>query len=333
MKMKLGAYTACLHDKTLDEALAILVSMGLTSVELNAGGFIPSPHCSVDSLLANETSRRNFLAQIAEYGIELTALNVNGNPLHPDPEVRAKHSKDVVNAIELANKLGVRNVITMSGNPGGHAGCSTPNWVVEPWDSAYTEILDYQWNTVAIPFWKETNALAVKAGVKVALEMHPHNLVYNPATMVRLIEETGATNVGAEMDPSHLFWQGIDPVKAIDFLGDRVFFAAAKDIRINEDYCQINGVLDGRFRVLGPDEPKVPLGGHYVCNAWPTNPSWQFVAVGRGHDVTYWGRYLKALEAANPEIHCNIEHEDFELGQLEGLESAARTLHEAASLD
>ena len=333
MKMKLGAYTACLHDKTLDEALGILADMGLTSVELNAGGFIPSPHCPVDSLLANETSRRNFLAQIADHGIELTALNVNGNPLHPDPEVRAKHSRDVTNAIELANKLGVRNVITMSGNPGGHAGCSTPNWVVEPWDSAYTEILDYQWNTVAIPFWKQTNAIAVNAGVKVAIEMHPHNIVYNPATMVRLIEETGATNVGAEMDPSHLFWQGIDPIKAIEFLGDRVFFAAAKDIRINEDYCQINGVLDGRFRVLGPDEPKVPLGGRYVCNAWPTNPSWQFVAVGRGHDVAYWGRFLKALEAANREIHCNIEHEDFELGQLEGLESAAQTLHEAAALD
>ena len=333
MKMKLGAYTACLHDKTLDEALGILADMGLTSVELNAGGFIPSPHCPVDSLLANETSRRNFLAQIADHGIELTALNVNGNPLHPDPEVRAKHSRDVTNAIELANKLGVRNVITMSGNPGGHADCSTPNWVVEPWDSAYTEILDYQWNTVAIPFWKQTNAIAVNAGVKVAIEMHPHNIVYNPATMVRLIEETGATNVGAEMDPSHLFWQGIDPIKAIEFLGDRVFFAAAKDIRINEDYCQINGVLDGRFRVLGPDEPKVPLGGRYVCNAWPTNPSWQFVAVGRGHDVAYWGRFLKALEAANREIHCNIEHEDFELGQLEGLESAAQTLHEAAALD
>lgn len=328
--MKLGAYTACLHDKTLGEALATLRGLGLSSVELNAGGFIPAPHCPVDSLLANETSRRNFLAEIAEYGVELTALNVNGNPLHPDPEVRSKHSKDLRNAIELASKLGVRNVITMSGNPGGHAGCSTPNWVVEPWDSAYTDILIYQWNDVAIPFWKEINSLSANAGVKVAIEMHPHNIVYNPATMVRLIEETGATNVGAEMDPSHLFWQGIDPVKAIEFLGDRVFFAAAKDIRINEEYCQINGVLDGRFRVLGPDEPKVPLGGRYVCNAWPNNPSWQFVAVGRGHDVAYWAKFLTALEAANPEIHCNIEHEDFELGQVEGLEFAAQSLHAAS---
>jgi sugar phosphate isomerase/epimerase len=330
--MKLGAYTACLHDKTLSEALEILAGLGLNSLEVNAGGFIPAPHCHVDALLANEKNRRNYLAEISSAGFEVTALNVNGNPLHPDSEVRAKHSRDLFNAIELAEKLGVSTVITMSGQPGGHPGCSTPNFVVEPWDSAYTDILDYQWNDVAIPFWTLVNDTARRSGVNVAIEMHPHNLVYNPATLVQLIERTKATHVGAEMDPSHLFWQGMDPIKATDFLGDRVFFAAAKDIRINEEYCQINGVLDGRFRVLGPDEPKVSLGGRYVVNGWPTNPSWQFVAVGRGHEVSYWADFLAALEKANPNIHCNIEHEDFELGQLEGLEFAARTLHQAREM-
>ena len=57
-------------------------------------------------------------------------------------------------------------------------------------------------------------------------------LVFNPATLERLVERTGATHIGAEMDPSHLFWQGIDPIAAVEHLGDLVFHAAAKDTRI-----------------------------------------------------------------------------------------------------
>ena len=183
---------------------------------------------------------------------------------------------------------------------------------------------------VALPFWAEIDALARQNGVKVAIEMHPQNLVFNPPTLRRLVERTGATNVGAEMDPSHLFWQGIDPVAAIDWLGPLVVHAAAKDTRINEN-CRIYGVLDERFTRIPLSEDPTGLGGRHVVNKWPEDSAWDFVAVGRGHDTEFWTRFLQALERVDPDMAVNIEHEDVELGQLEGLQVAADTLKAANS--
>jgi sugar phosphate isomerase/epimerase len=148
--------------------------------------------------------------------------------------------------------------------------------------------------------------------------------------MERLAEAIGATHVGAEMDPSHLFWQGLDPVAAIERLGGLVYNAAAKDTRINEA-AKVNGVLDDRFGRVAPDAPgAVSLGGRYTVSRWPSDASWDFVAVGRGHDVEYWGEFLDALERIDPDMAVNIEHEDQELDQLEGLRYAADTLLRAA---
>ena len=148
------------------------------------------------------------------------------------------------------------------------------------WDSGYLDSLDYQWDEVAVPFWSEIDALARENGVKVAIEMHPQNLVFNPPTLKRLVEKTGATHVGAEMDPSHLFWQGIDPVAAIEWLGPLVFHAAAKDTRIN-DNCKIYGVLDERFTRIPLEQNPTGLGGRHVVNKWPEDSAWDFVAVGQ----------------------------------------------------
>jgi sugar phosphate isomerase/epimerase len=219
----------------------------------------------------------------------------------------------------------------MSGLPGSDAGARLPSWTVLPWDSAYLDARDHQWNEVALPYWRDVQARAADADVKVCIEMHPHNLVYNPATMLRLAEQINATHVGAEMDPSHLFWQGIDPIAAIDALGDLVYNAAAKDTRIN-DAARVNGVLDDRFGRVLPEAPgAISLGGRYTLSRWPENSSWDFVAVGRGHDVAFWRGFLAALEAVDPGMAVNIEHEDAELDPIEGLRFAAGTLLEAAS--
>ncbi|WP_328523515.1 sugar phosphate isomerase/epimerase family protein [Kribbella sp. NBC_00359] len=329
--MKLGAYTACLHDLPIGEALTTLRGLGLDSAEINSGGFLPAPHLPIDAIRGSKDARDEYLAQFDAAGVALTALNCNGNPLHPDPDVRRKHGQDVVDAIELAALLGVKRVVTMSGLPEAHAGGTAPSWTVLPWDSVYLDARDYQWNEVAIPYWKDIQARAADADVKVCIEMHPHNLVYNPATMVRLAEEIGATHVGAEMDPSHLFWQGIDPVAALDSLGGLVYNAAAKDTRINAA-AKVNGVLDDRFgRVLPTDPGAIGLGGKDTLSRWPENSSWDFVAVGRGHDVAFWTDFLAAIKRIDPDMAVNIEHEDQELGQLEGLEYAAKTLLTAAA--
>lgn len=326
--MKLGVYTAILHDKPLPEALAVIRDLGLTSAEINSGGFVGTPHLPIADLRASRGAREAYLGEFAAAGVELTALNCNGNPLHADPEVREQHSRDVLDSIELAALLGVGRVVTMSGLPANGPGGALPSWTVLPWESSQLDAREWQWE-VALPFWKEVQARAAGAGVRVCLEMHPHNLVFNPATMQRLAEQAGATHVGAELDPSHLFWQGIDPALAVRSLGDLVFNAAAKDTRINEA-AKVNGVLDDRFGRVAPGEPGyLPLGGRYALSRWPENSSWDFVAVGRGHDVEWWAEFLRALAAVDPDMPVNIEHEDQELDQLEGLRYAAATLLDA----
>jgi sugar phosphate isomerase/epimerase len=328
--MKLGAYTACLHDKPVAEALQILRGLGLDSAEINSGGFLPAPHLPIEQVRASQDARDEYLGLFTSAGLTLTALNCNGNPLDPNPEVGPKHAQDVRDAIDLAALLGVKRVVTMSGLPASDPGGRLPSWTVEPWHSVFLDARDYQWQEVAIPYWKDIQARARNADVKVCIEMHPHNVVYNPATMERLVTEVNATHVGAEMDPSHLFWQGIDPIAALDRLGALVYNAAAKDTRINPA-ARVNGVLDDRFGRVQPDEPgAVSLGGRYTLSRWPESSSWDFVAVGRGHDVAFWSEFLQALRKIDPDMAVNIEHEDQELDQMEGLRRAAETLLEAA---
>ncbi|ALE73700.1 sugar phosphate isomerase [Pseudonocardia sp. EC080610-09] len=328
--MKLGAYTACLHDRPLAEALDELAANGLTSVEVNTGGFLPAPHCPVDLLLSSETARRDYLAVFAERGMELTGLNCNGNPLSPLPGVGPKHAEDLRRTVRLAGLLGVRHVVTMSGTPGSDPDARYPSWVVNPWDGVYLDVLDHQWS-VACEFWTGIDELARTSGVRVAIEMHPHNLVFSPVTLRRLVDGIGATNLGAEMDPSHLMWQGMDVEACIRWLGPLVFHAAAKDARI-EPGAAIRGVLDTSFTRVPADDPdRVPTGIGHWCSAWPDDPAWSFVAVGEGHDVAYWTGFLRALAEVDPDIAVNIEHEDAAYSRTEGLALAAKTLHAAAA--
>jgi sugar phosphate isomerase/epimerase len=330
MALRLGAYTACLHDRPLEAALEVLESNGLTSVEVNTGGFIPSPHCHVDLLLSSAQARRDYLGLFASRGMELTGLNCNGNPLNPLPGVGPKHADDLRRTIELASLLGVPNVVTMSGTPGSDPGARYPSWVVNPWDGVYMDVLDYQWD-VAAEFWTGIDALARARGVRVAIEMHPHNLVFSPVTLRKLVDLTGATSIGAEMDPSHLMWQGMDVVACIRWLGPLVFHAAAKDAMITPGVA-IRGVLDTSFeRVPADADVKVPTGYGFWCNAWPQDPAWRFVAVGIGHDVPYWTGFLSALAEIDPDMAVNIEHEDASYTRLDGLALAAGNLRAAAA--
>src|SRR5258708_6877114 len=210
--MKLGAYTACLHDRSLPETLKILQEMGLTSAEINAGGFIPAPHLPVEQLLTGTAARDEYLSLYQQAGITLTGLNVNGNPLNPDPEVGPKHAEDLRRAITVASLLGVRRVVTMSGLPAAHAGGRSASWVVNPWDSQYLDVLDYQWQEVVIPFWKDIEARARDAGVKVCIEMHPHNVGFNPGTMERLPTELNPPPPAVAVAPTHLFCHALPPM-------------------------------------------------------------------------------------------------------------------------
>ena len=282
-----------------------------------------------DDILVSDTARDDYLGIFEGTGVSIAGLNCNGNPLHPNPDIGDKHAEDIRRSIRLANRLGQHRVVTMSGLPGGEpgvdhgrTGSSTPG----------TPRPSTCWTTSGRSrptFWKETDALAADLDVKVALELHPQNLVFNTADVRKLVELTGATHVGVELDASHLFWQQMDPVAVVRELGPLVFQAAAKDVRVNTENAALYGVLDNSFRRLSPDEPRTNLGGDEWANEWPKDSAWDFVALGKGHDAAFWTEFLRALHEVDPDMLVNIEHEDAALGRIEGLEVAAKVLADA----
>lgn len=328
--MHLGLYTAPLHDRPLPEALQVVKRNGLDAVELNSGGFLPPAHIPVQEIEEDPGLGSSWLRCFDDTGVSLQGLNCNGNPLHPDELTGGRHAADLRRSIRVAGALGQTRVVTMSGLPGAEPGAQHPTWVVNAWTSRALDVLEHQWQ-VAVPFWKEIDQLAGEHGVEVAIELHPQNLVFNPPSFLELMERTGASHLGVELDASHLFWQQMDPIHVAQKLGSHVVHAAAKDVRINRD-ARWRGVLDNSFRRLSPHEDRTQIGNQEWINEWPKESAWDFVALGRGHTADYWAEFLTVLHGIDANIAVNIEHEDTSLGPVEGVVESASVLLEAARL-
>ena len=309
--MKLSVLAVALGDRSLDEALKFLSDRGVHAVEIGCGGFPGKAHCDPEVLLHDEKKLQEFKDTFKKYNMEISALSAHGNAVHPDKAQARKYEDDFVNAILLAEKLGVDRVVTFSGCPGGSKDDKTPNWVTCAWPQDYPAILDYQWNEVLIPYWNKMAAFANDHGIyKIAFEMHPGFCVYNPETMLRIREAVGPT-LGANLDPSHLFWQGIDPCEAVRYLGgDAIHFIHAKDTALNQFNIAHNGVLDTK------NFTKV------------RERSWIFRTVGYGHDEKMWKDFVSALRLAGYEGPVSIEHEDGLMSGEEGLTKAIRLMQD-----
>ncbi len=309
--MKLCVLANLYGNKTLDETLCRLKSLGVEAVEIGAGGYPGKAHCNPAELLADEKKFNEFKATIDKYGLEVAALACHGNPVHPDKAIAKSYDEDFRNAVLLAEKIGVDTVITFSGCPGDHDGAKYPNWVTCPWPEDFLAVLDYQWNEVLIPYWKETVKFANAHGVKkIALEMHPGFCVYNPETLLRLREAVGDT-IGANFDPSHLIWQGMDPVAAIRALEGAIYHVHAKDTKIDEYNTAKFGVLDTK---------------HYGDEI---HRSWVFRTVGYGNGLQYWRDLISNLRLVGYDKVMSIEHEDSLMSIDEGLEKAVAFLKES----
>ncbi len=308
--MKLCVLANLYGSKTLDETLCRLKSLGVEAVEIGAGGYPGKAHCNPAELLADEGKLDEFKATVDKYGIEVAALATHGNCVHPDKEIAKSFEEDFRNTVLLAEKIGVDTIITFSGCPGDFEGAKYPNWVTCPWPDDFLKILDYQWNEVLIPYWKEAVKFANAHGVtKIALEMHPGFCVYNPETLLKLRAAVGDT-IGANFDPSHLVWQGIDPVAAIRELEGAIYHFHAKDTKIDDYNTAKNGVLDTK---------------HYGDEI---HRSWVFRTVGYGHDAQYWKDMASNLRLVGYDKVMSIEHEDSLMSIDEGLEKAVAFLKE-----
>ena len=308
--MKLGVLTNLVANLSLDEALKYFSGLGIQMVEIGAGDYPGNAHANPAILLNDDAKLQEFKDTIAKYNMEISALSCHGNPVHPNKEIAAAFDKDIRDTILLAEKLGIHQINTFSGCPGDSENSKYPNWVTCPWPEDFSQILEWQWNEVLIPYWKNMVEFAKAHGVnKIALELHPGFCVYNTHSLLKLRHAVGP-EIGANFDPSHLIWQGMDPVACIRELGkeNAIFHFHAKDTRVDKYNTAVNGVLDTR-----------PYGDEI-------NRSWIFRSCGYGNDTLYWKDIISTLRMVGYDYAISIEHEDSLMSQNEGLCKAVEFL-------
>jgi sugar phosphate isomerase/epimerase len=305
--LKLGVFTALYADLPLADTLERIAGLGLDAVELGTGNYPGQSHCDPDTLLADPRAARELRGLLDGHGLEISALSQHGNPLHPD-QARADAAHAIWRkTLQLAELLEVPVVAAFAGCPGDRTGGVTPNWVVSRWPPEFAELLDWQWGERVVPYWATEAAMAARHGVRVAIEMHPGFVVYNPDTLLRLRAEAGDA-IGVNFDPSHLFWQQVDPVTAVGELAGAILHVHAKDTRLDPRNVARLGVLDARAEREVSERP------------------WVFRTVGAGHGEELWRRVVDALRAAGYDGTISIEHEDPLATLDDGLRSAVEVL-------
>ena len=306
--MKLGVFTPVFGGLPLPEMLeAVRALKHVSAIEIGTGGWPGRDHIDADGLLACPSAARAYRQRLADAGLTISALSCHGNPLHPDGARAAADDETFRRTVRLAAQLEVPVVVTFSGCPGDHAAARHPNWITTPWPPEYLDVLAWQWEASAVPYWTEAAAFARSHAVKVAIEPHPGFLVYNVETAQRLRSAAGP-NLGVNFDPSHFYWQGMDPVVTIGALGDAIFHVHAKDVALNAQNIALNGVLDTKsYRRMA-------------------ERSWLFRSVGWGHDELAWKQIVSALRLTGYDYVLSIEHEDALASVGQGLQSAVDLL-------
>ncbi|RYM06482.1 sugar phosphate isomerase/epimerase [Sporolactobacillus sp. THM7-7] len=312
--MKLSFVTDSLAHLAFEDMLDYIVDLGIDTIEMTTGGWSPAPHLKLDELLESDERRNTFLAALDKRQIKLCALNCSGNPLDPGDLGRA-HRAITDKTMELAKMLGVKKVIMMSGLPAGSPDDKVPNWITYTvsWPPVLREILHYQWNEVAIPYWKKLVRKAQSCGVeKIALENFSAQLVYNPVTLFKLRKAVGPI-VGLNLDPSHLIWMGADPVMVARELGSAIHHVHGKDVRIEKGLSAINGVLETRE----------------ITDV--ANRSWNYVAVGCGQDLQWWKEFFSVVKMAGYDDAVSLEMEDLTMSVDAGIRTSVDALKQTLS--
>ncbi|WP_263351958.1 sugar phosphate isomerase/epimerase family protein [Acidicapsa acidisoli] len=306
--MRLGVFTPLLSKLPLGDVLAKLKAVDITTVELGTGNYPGGAHCDL-AMLEDDGALEKFKEALAVHGTSISALSCHGNPLHPDPAQAFQFQEVNRKTILLAEKLGVKTVVDFSGCPGDSPDAKAPNWVTCPWPPEYLDVLAWQWDKVVEPYWVERAKFAADHGVRIAIEMHPGFVVYSPETLLRLRAIAGRS-IGCNYDPSHMFWQNIDPIAAIRVLGDAIFHVHAKDTQFYPTNLPRTGVLDTKPYT---DE---------------RNRGWIFRTCGYGHGAEWWKEFVSTLRMFGYDDVLSIEHEDSLLSSEEGLSKAAKFLNE-----
>ena len=301
--MKLGVMANVFMDKKWEDACKAAKDAGLSAIEPGSGGFVGKAHCNPQELLKDSDLLKGWLDAVKKNGLEISAFACHGNMLHPDKKVADEHIADFETTIQLASKTGVKVINGFAGCPGANEQSRDPNWITCPWPPYFGDAVNWQWEKKVIPFWKDMAGKLKNAGVVIALEMHPGDVVYNTEALLKLRAAVGE-QICCNFDPSHLFWQGMDPIICIKRLGDAIKHVHAKDSKVDDSVVEFRGVNDWK---------------HYGDIA---NRAWTFRTVGYGHGAEFWNEFVSTLRLTGYDGVISIEHEDPLMSANEGLTKA-----------
>lgn len=309
--MELALCTDVLGNLSYPDMLDRVKEYGINAVEMTAGGWAACPHVKTQELLADDNKVKAFMQELEKRGMEISALNCSGNPLAPG-ELGERHTKTSRETVLLAEKLGVKKIVMMSGLPGGAPGDTIPNWITSTisWPDYMPGVVDYQWNQVAIPWWKDFTKFAEDHGIEqIAIEEFPSQLVYNPSTLIRLRESVGSKLIGMNLDPSHLMVMGADPIASARALDGLIYHVHGKDARIERGIADIDG--------LPEDKPVTE------CK----DRTWNYVAVGCGKDLQWWKEFFSVVRMMGYNGHVSLEMEDLTMSVEAGLQTSIDALN------
>lgn len=307
--MHLGAVSTVFVNRPLREAAHRMRELGLEYVEIGTGGYFPKNHCNPAELLANPAALEVFQQTLADAGLTISAFAIHGEPLQPDLAIAEAYDRDFRDTCQLAERIGVTRLTLLGGLPEAIPGDQAPNWILYPFPPRNLKLFEWQWEQRLIPYWKAHGMVAADHGLRLCFEMHPGDMLFNPEALLRLRDAVGPV-IGCNLDPSHLFWQGMDILEVIRTLGDAIYHCHAKDSRVDNYVARINGLLDAK---------------DFQDQA---HRSWTFRTVGYGHDQLFWRDFISTLRLVGYDDVLSIEHEDSRIDPEEGFELAVSLLRQ-----
>ena len=266
--MDIGFLTSPFRNENLDLVIDFAADNGFDALEVAATP--GSRHIDPASLTLRHA--KEIRAKTGKRGLRISSLACYMNITDPDPEKRRAVVDHLVLAVDAAGALGVDTVCALAGLP--PPGMSRMDTIEKLVPKVYARVL----------------RRARKKGVRIALENWTATNIRNLQEWDRIFEVVPDENFGLNFDPSHLYWQGIDPVEAVFRFSDRIFHVHAKDTE----------VLVHKLRYLGNQE-----------RGW-----WRYVIPGLG-DIA-WGPFVGALRRIGYNNVLSIEHEDGAQGREEG---------------